>query len=505
MVSVRKRGKVYEYRIEIATIDGTRKWITKSGFPTKQLALKEGAIAYNDYYKIGKKQQLKDMSYSDFLDYWINTYCNFNLKDQFDQQYFIYQNFNKFACIKNFDSFISTGTFWDKCETIMKYLNRLEEELIDYNDLIKSSNKAFNFYGRLMQVYEHLRIENNFLDFSSIQTETYKLLVNNPGILKQIQDSIDFVMIDEYQDTNHIQEKLAFLFSSKNHNLCVVGDDDQAIYRFRGATVRNILEFPNHFKNCKQVKLTENYRSHKDIVNFYNDWMDSTKGRDFDWNWGKFRYLKTIVPAKKTDCDEPSVIQCSTKEENYINTKVLDLIHELIDSKKISDKDIMEIGEALSKKFFISKLTLPNDKYNEMISTGENLNSLKAKMHNRALLNLYKKFPDTKNIFVDQFVKPETYFKYLNDANEPQIRNITFRTKGESYFPCVALASVMARYSFLLEKEKLESKYGIKFPFGASNKVDEFAVKFIKKFGLQEFNKIAKKNFANYSEAISNL
>ncbi len=78
MVSVRKRGKVYEYRIEIASIDGVRKWLTKSGFKTRQEALHEGAIAYNEYYQCGKKQ--KDMSYADYLDYWIDNYCNFNLK-----------------------------------------------------------------------------------------------------------------------------------------------------------------------------------------------------------------------------------------------------------------------------------------------------------------------------------------------------------------------------------------------------------------------------------------
>jgi len=191
----------------------------------------------------------------------------------------------------------------------------------------------------------------------------------------------------------------------------------------------------------------------------------------------------------------------------FVRSKDIKILKEygVTDSKKISDKDILEIGEALGKKFFISKLTLPNEKYNEMLSKGENLNSMKAKMHNRALLNLFKQFPDCKNIFVDQFVKPETYFKYLNDANEPQVRDITFRTKGESFYPCVALASVMARYSFLKEKEKLESHYGIEFPFGASSTVDEFAQKFIAKFGLSEFNKIAKKNFANYSEAISKL
>ena len=80
MVSVRKRGNVYEYRIEIAPIDGVRKWLTKSGFKTRQEALYEGVFAYNEYYQYGKKQKQKDMSYADYLDYWIDNYCNFNLK-----------------------------------------------------------------------------------------------------------------------------------------------------------------------------------------------------------------------------------------------------------------------------------------------------------------------------------------------------------------------------------------------------------------------------------------
>lgn len=80
MVSVRKRGKVYEYRTEIASIDGVRKWLTKSGFKTRQEALHEWAIAYNEYYQFGKEQKQKDMSYADYLDYWIDNYYNFNLK-----------------------------------------------------------------------------------------------------------------------------------------------------------------------------------------------------------------------------------------------------------------------------------------------------------------------------------------------------------------------------------------------------------------------------------------
>ena len=170
------------------------------------------------------------------------------------------------------------------------------------------------------------------------------------------------------------------------------------------------------------------------------------------------------------------------------------------DSKKLTDEKIREIAPLLLKKFFVSKLALSNAKYNELIEKGENMNSIKAKMHNRALLNMFKKFPDTRNIFVDQFVAESKYFGYLNDPNEQKVLNIVFKTKGESYYPCVALASVIARYAFLLEKEALEKKYDMTFPCGASGKVNDFAKKFVKKYGLREFNKIAKQNFANYKE-----
>lgn len=173
------------------------------------------------------------------------------------------------------------------------------------------------------------------------------------------------------------------------------------------------------------------------------------------------------------------------------------------DSKKMKDEKILEVGPTLVKEFKFSKLTLPNEKYNEMYLKGENLNSMKAKMHNRALNNMHKQYEDVLNIFVDQFVSPNTYYKYLNDENEEIVKDIIFKTKGESYFPCVALASVIARYSYLLEMKKLEEKYHMTFPFGASKKVTAFAKEFLAKYGEEELNKIVKKNFANYNEVVS--
>ena len=83
------------------------------------------------------------------------------------------------------------------CEEIMNYINRFTEEMINYNDLLNSNNESFVFFGKLLQKYEELRIKYNFIDFSAIQVETYKLLKNNDKIRQEIIDSIDYVMVDE--------------------------------------------------------------------------------------------------------------------------------------------------------------------------------------------------------------------------------------------------------------------------------------------------------------------
>ena len=173
------------------------------------------------------------------------------------------------------------------------------------------------------------------------------------------------------------------------------------------------------------------------------------------------------------------------------------------DSKKLNDEQIIKIGKELIKKIPYSQLSLDNEKYNKLYEQGLNLNEIKAKMHNQVLLNLKNKYK-INNIFVDQFATIENYYKYLKDVSEI-VTNINFKTKGETYFPSVAVSSIIARYSFLQKMEKLSKKYKMDIPFGAGSKIKTFSKKFIKAYGLDEFNKIVKKNFVTYNEIIKLL
>lgn len=178
--------------------------------------------------------------------------------------------------------------------------------------MLRDSNPATVGMANVLALYQKITEEENLIDFSSIQTEAYSLMLNHPEILAEIREKIKYVMVDEYQDTNYIQELIVFLIAGGSENICVVGDDDQGLYRFRGATIRNILEFPDHFIDgkCKRVDLTINYRSEKEIIDFYNDWMTST---DEKFVWKNFRFPKKIVPGKKDYSSDTRVVKCSGK------------------------------------------------------------------------------------------------------------------------------------------------------------------------------------------------
>lgn len=167
------------------------------------------------------------------------------------------------------------------------------------------------------------------------------------------------------------------------------------------------------------------------------------------------------------------------------------------DSKAMDDEYILEIGPTLIREFDYSQLSLPNDKYND-IHDEFNMNAIKAKMHNRCLLNLEKKHTGSF-LYQDQFAEAPLYYHYLQGESEI-VRGIVFKTKGETAFPSVALASVIARYSFLRKMQEMSKEYKMQFPFGAGEDVDRFAKRFVKKYGKEKLREVAKLNWANYKK-----
>ncbi len=264
---------------------------------------------------------------------------NYRLLDQFDQQYLIYQNMPEFDALENIDALLEDEkSRWKKANIIMNWLNKVGEESVDETKLRESKDSSLIALAETQELYNTLLKKENTLDFSTIQSETFELLNNHPPVLKTLQNKIEYIMVDEYQDTNTIQELILLKLASKNKNICVVGDDDQGLYRFRGATIRNILEFPDNFnKNeCKKIYLSINYRSHPKIIDFFNNFMNS---QDWELDGKQFRFQKDIIPnEKKTFIERPSVIKVSGQtEKDHWHDEVYHFLLELKNSKKITD------------------------------------------------------------------------------------------------------------------------------------------------------------------------
>lgn len=265
---------------------------------------------------------------------------NYRLMDAFDQQYMVFQNIHRFRNIPEVEIVLPNGGAWKQSEAICNYVNNLSEELVTPEELMSDSDLSIAALGRMLKEYRDVLTEGNLMDFSSIQIEAYHLLCDHADILEEMRSKVTHIMVDEYQDTNFIQEQLVFLLAGYRKNICVVGDDDQGLYRFRGATIRNILEFPQKFADgeCRIIPLVINYRSNSDIVDFYNKWMATTDGAKFKFRWENFRYDKTIEPHEKTTLHSPAVVKLAgVGNTDEWHEKILRFINDLKESGKLTD------------------------------------------------------------------------------------------------------------------------------------------------------------------------
>ena len=160
-------------------------------------------------------------------------------------------------------------------------ISQAKNELI-YPDEYASIFKT-DFYksvvARVYKIYQERLKKYNALDFDDLIMCTVKLFEENPDVLEYYQQKFRYILVDEYQDTNHAQYRLVSLLAGGYRNICVVGDDDQSIYKFRGADISNILGFEDEFENAKTIKLEENYRSTQNILNAANGVIANNRGR----------------------------------------------------------------------------------------------------------------------------------------------------------------------------------------------------------------------------------
>ena len=165
------------------------------------------------------------------------------------------------------------------------------------------------------------------------------------------------------------------------------------------------------------------------------------------------------------------------------------------DSKQMSDADMLKIGPLLMERIPHSLLIVPPQKYNR-VHESNNLNAIKAKLHNQAYINLAKKIELPSFKIIDQFTPETSYYRYLQ--NEPQIiRGIHFETKAEDKYLSVAVGSIISRYGFLKTWEEIEKKYNMTLPKGSGDKVDIVAQAFVERYGFERLGEIAKLHFKN--------
>ncbi len=239
--------------------------------------------------------------------------------------------------------------------------DRIVEELIyerikiDFPRIQLCNSEQDKFLLHLMHAYNNYKaqlVETNHIDFAHQQKWAYDLL-QKPEVYARIAEELRFILVDEYQDTSYIQEQIItkLALATGTNNLCVVGDEDQSLYRFRGATVRNILTFSSKF-GCEPIYLTENYRSHPEIIDTYNKWMQSIDWSNPASGEPAFRTDKEIrFAATRSFAEYPAVLTISGVSVDDEAEQLAELIVLLKTQGTISDYNEVAILLYSTKSF----------------------------------------------------------------------------------------------------------------------------------------------------------
>ena len=204
----------------------------------------------------------------------------------YDNHFAIYDTDDQKNVIKEVSRRLNLDTKLYKEKALLSGISHAKDELLTPDDLAKDARDSFEVkVAEAYREYQSALAKNNALDFDDLICKTVELFEKHPQVLEYYQERFRYILVDEYQDTNTAQFRLVSLLAEKYRNLCVVGDDDQSIYRFRGANIRNILGFENVFPDAAVIRLEQNYRSTGRILEAANHVIANNTARKAKTLW----------------------------------------------------------------------------------------------------------------------------------------------------------------------------------------------------------------------------
>ncbi|MFA5644717.1 MAG: UvrD-helicase domain-containing protein, partial [Patescibacteria group bacterium] len=309
-----------------------------------------------------------------YVDLWINTFhsfgerllrehaldiglsANFKLLTETEQWVLVKKNLEKF----NLDYYRPLGNPAKFISELLRHFSRLKDENISPSEYLKYANsleptsqkiketseeqierERIRELALAYQTYNQLLLDNNYLDFGDLIIYTLQLFQKRSNILKYYRHKFRYIMVDEFQDTNWAQYELIKLLAFPKNNLVVVGDDDQAIYKFRGASISNIMQFKDDFKGALEIVLTENYRSRQEILDHAYRFIQNNNPNRLE---AKLKINKRLVAkgsflklAKKDKALSFYNFQTAADELSFVAQKIL----EIYESKQAQGDNIL--------------------------------------------------------------------------------------------------------------------------------------------------------------------
>lgn len=413
----------------------------------------------------------------------------------YENKFTIYDTADSVALMKNIMEDLQIDPKKLNPKAILGQISNAKNHLINEHQYeIKAANEFQLRVGQLYKEYQKRLAQAQAFDFDDLIMKPVEIFEKNPDILSKYQERFKYILVDEYQDTNHAQYVLTNMLAKKYKNLCVVGDSDQSIYSFRGANIQNILDFEKDYKNCTIIKLEQNYRSTQNILKAAHNIITKNKARKEKEMWTendegqKIKVLKAMDERHEGELIAAEIRKLlssyeSPKYNDFVvlyrtnaQSRILEetMLRNAIPYKIVGGVKFYERKEIKDLISYLKVIHNPNNS----VSLLRIINTPARKIGPQTLLELQNKaffentalFEAMKNPNCLSLPKQEQVLKFVNLIKELQVENLNFpasgvlkqiihRTGYKDYILSEDTKEAASRYENILEFISVAEKY----------------------------------------------